>query len=518
MKRLEEFYEYLERRTVNQLELNEKKRGKRVFSTIHGYVKVDPIELTIIDSFFLQRLRSVFHLGLAHLVYPETRHSRFDHSIGVFHLAKEALKSFEEKGLVDECIRKNIPMAALLHDCGHFPLSHLTERTFNLNHKMRSANIVLGRDETINFLWKKNKGENSYKILREYLNDKGYEPELIARWISPSTISINNGRLKPYEDFSLICGVVDVDKMDYLSRDAFFSGTPYGFVDIKRIMQALTIIDKKGKKCLGVEEKALESVIHFIIGGELDYDAIACHHTVRIAESMLSTALLLAAEKLELEELKKFITYMGIMSDDDLLYALELISEETKDTLIGEIVRRIRYRRLFKSVQIKSVDIGATDLMRTIYDYIEDILGGDEIPGRLILYLTEQDIKEMTNINLQLKKGFVIIDFKDMPAKTSKDYETYALRKIEREFYVLKRTGETLPLTEVSFEDINPQDLLSRYIRLAASILFIGYGEDRDELETLKKDHDGLCLLLNSAVKRMLEINGKMRLVKKISL
>jgi len=169
----------------------------------------------VIDSSLMQRLRYIRQLGPCYYVYPGAEHTRFQHSLGVFWLAKKSLSFLEEKGFeVDEELKENIFMAALTHDLGHSPFSHALEGTIlPLSHEEMSIKAV------------------------EVLESRG----LIDRHQLKGVVSIiSKSHEKPFS-YQLISSQLDCDRLDYLRRDAFYTGVSYGEVDVNRILVSILI-------------------------------------------------------------------------------------------------------------------------------------------------------------------------------------------------------------------------------------------------------------------------------------
>jgi HD superfamily phosphohydrolase len=229
-------------------------------------IRLDRSALRIIDSPAFQRLRHVRQLGLAYLVYPGATHTRFDHALGVHHLARRALGLLAERGELDgveplEC--RLIPCAALLHDIGHYPFSHALEE-LDESRVPQDHEEVAGR-----FLHE----PEVAGVLREIAPDA---PERIERLIRGRSDSPLQG---------LVSGSLDLDKIDYLNRDAFFCGVPYGAVDVDRLLHALTLVrdPETGAWEVGVHEKGLSALESLLFAKYQMFRNVYWHHAVRAA-------------------------------------------------------------------------------------------------------------------------------------------------------------------------------------------------------------------------------------------
>lgn len=222
---------------------------KIIQDTIHGSIKFEDWIVKIIDTPQFQRLRRIKQLGFAYLVYPGANHTRFEHSIGTAHLA---LKIKERIDLDDYVI-----VAALLHDIAHPPFSHSSEallEKFMINH------------EDIKFAVK---GE-----LKDVLDELGFKISKIAKIVS--------GKEK-----SIVSGDVDVDRMDYLVRDSYYTGVAYGIVDLERLINKMKFEDE-----IIIEEGGLKAVESLLISRYLMYSTVYYHHVCRIAKRMYEKAML----------------------------------------------------------------------------------------------------------------------------------------------------------------------------------------------------------------------------------
>src|SRR6476661_10509544 len=182
-------------------------------------IAVDPLAMRLVDTPAFQRLRYVRQLGLAFLVYPGATHTRFEHALGTYHLARRALALLEEQSefqAIDPLDCSLIRVAALLHDIGHYPFSHALEEIGAMHHEAVARPLICD-------------GEVA-EVLRRELGAGA--PEQIVALIRGESDSPLQG---------LISGSIDLDKLDYLRRDAFMCGVSYGEIDVDRLINALTL-------------------------------------------------------------------------------------------------------------------------------------------------------------------------------------------------------------------------------------------------------------------------------------
>ena len=272
--------------------------------SVHDYISVEGVALDLLDTSAVQRLRHIKQLSTVRLVYPSANHTRFEHSLGVYHLADRALEHLEVEGARAEQARA----AALLHDVGHGPYGHQTEDVI-LRH------TGTHHDEVYDLL---GSGE-----LAEVLESRGLDPDRVADLID------GRGELG-----QLISGELDVDRMDYLVRDAHHTGVPYGTIDHGRLVRALRLVDGE----LVLAEGNVQTAEGMLVARALMNATVYRHHVSRIAGSMLERAcedLLAASDGPDIETFRR-------MADHDLLAALV---ETDATERMGE---RLRDRNLYK--------------------------------------------------------------------------------------------------------------------------------------------------------------------------
>lgn len=229
---------------------------KIINDPVHGFITIDhPLLLDIIAHPYYQRLRRIYQMAFAHLVYPGAVHTRLHHSLGAYHLMCNALSELKGKGFpITPEEELGAKIAILLHDIGHGPFSHALE-----NHLIRNI-----EHETISLL------------IMKTLND-----EFNGNLQTAIDIFTDNYP-KPFLH-QLISGQLDVDRMDYLTRDSFFTGVAEGVIGYDRIIKMLTVNDGE----LMVEEKGIYSIEKFLVSRRLMYWQVYLHKTVLSAEMML---------------------------------------------------------------------------------------------------------------------------------------------------------------------------------------------------------------------------------------
>ena len=229
-------------------------------------IRVDELTLALVDTDVVQRLRYVRQLGWTYLVYPGATHTRFEHALGTHHLSRRtlALLSEAEHGSsIGEAEQAIVRSAALLHDVGHYPFSHALEEIGALHHEDVARPLIT-------------EGKVA-SLLTESLGAEA--PGLVFDLISGRSKSRLQG---------LISGSLDLDKIEYLKRDAFMCGVPYGEIDVDRLTNSLVLVDdpETGIRSIGVREKALSALESLLFAKYQMYRNVYWHHAVRSATAM----------------------------------------------------------------------------------------------------------------------------------------------------------------------------------------------------------------------------------------
>ena len=228
---------------------------KIINDPIYGFVKVEKgLIHELVEHPFFQRLRRISQLGLSYLVYPGAHHSRFHHAIGCLHLMNKAIDQLRKKGhKITEKEAEAVCIAILLHDIGHGPFSHALEKRFvSINHESLSVLFM--------------------QRLNEQFNGK-----------LSLAIQIFKNEYKKKFLYQLVSGQLDMDRLDYLKRDSFYSGVQEGVIGTERIINMLNVVEDN----LVVEEKGIYSIEKFLIARRLMYWQVYLHKTVVSAENML---------------------------------------------------------------------------------------------------------------------------------------------------------------------------------------------------------------------------------------
>lgn len=229
---------------------------KIINDPVYGFITIDhPLILQIISHPVYQRLRNIHQMAFAHLVYPGAVHSRLHHSLGAYHLMCNALNELKSKGVeISATEELGAKIAILLHDVGHGPFSHALENELikDVHHEAISILIM--------------------QVLNEEFNGQ-----------LQTAIDIFTNNYSKRFLYQLVSGQLDVDRMDYLIRDSFFTGVAEGVIGYDRIIKMLAVQDGD----LMVEEKAIYSIEKFLVSRRLMYWQVYLHKTVLSSEMML---------------------------------------------------------------------------------------------------------------------------------------------------------------------------------------------------------------------------------------
>jgi hypothetical protein len=397
---------------------------KVIRDPIHGYIELDPLTLSIIDSPQMQRLRRLSQLGLSNLVYPGANHSRFEHSLGVMHLATMLTGKIDS--VTDE-EKEELRVAALLHDVGHGPYSHVTENLTKLYTRQHH--------EDVHEILKK--GE-----LGEILSDNGLNPANIEDHIQGKT---DLGKILNSE--------IDVDRMDYLVRDSHYTGVAFGLVDHVRLINEMKFYENN----LVVNAGGVKAAESLLVSRFLMHPSVYYHHVSRIAETMFTRAVddLIQKKSLNPFELRK-------MDDSGLL---EMIRND--DGYAGELAHRLDNRKLYKRalyVGFDEVGEGVLKHRKNIKRVEAEIASEVGIDAESVLIDIPKnpeiaEMKALVKINnkmLRLDEASHVVstleqahrDNWKMGVYTPKEHRE-AVGKAAKNFFEVKRTTKQFRLTEI---------------------------------------------------------------------
>jgi hypothetical protein len=370
---------------------------------IYGYIRLSDVEKTIIDTLAVQRLRRIRQLAGAEYVYPAANHTRFEHVLGTMYLAGVVAENLPVNLSKEE--RQKVRLAALLHDVGHAPFSHLFEpllvKYLNRNHEAVSTWIIAD------------------SALTDVISSLGFDPKELSE-LAVGKLSRTN---KPFLN-QIISSSFDVDKMDFIVRDSYHTGAGYGSVDVFRLIYTMDVVHGN----LAADITALPTLESLILARLESFRAIYFHRACRAVQMMLLKALENAKEDLEILKVKTADEYLewddygiwsklhtnprsrGIIKALSERRLLKCAYEKTfyaRDELVSSVFTKENVRlKLEEEIAVKArvptsdVDIDVPSLPSVPYHYAMEI-GPNDIPifsktrsGEKI----PQNISELSNV------------------------------------------------------------------------------------------------------------------------
>ena len=384
--------------------MNKNKVSKILNDPVYGFITLNRgILLDLIDHPYFQRLSRIKQLGLTYLVYPGAHHTRFHHAVGAAYLMKQALSTFKELGVnIQREEERGALIAILLHDIGHGPYSHALEHSFlsGVSHENVSEIFMRKLDEQYN-------GELSLAI-RIFRNE--YHKKFLHQLVSSQ---------------------LDMDRLDYLKRDSFFTGVSEGVVSNQRIIKMFDIVDDE----ILIKEKGIYSIEKFIVARRLMYWQVYLHKTVLSAEFLLAKIisrareLLCNGEKLFVtSELNMFLTkniskseleqevYLNAfasLDDNDIMTCIK-VWMKSKDIVLSRLASMLIERKLLKvKISNTSFDDEQVNEIRKIH---QKELGMND---HEIKYFVFQE--QMINNAYDPRKDTIKIKYKDGTVKDITD-------------------------------------------------------------------------------------------------
>ena len=403
---------------MNRIEIS-----KILNDPVYGFITLNKgILLNIVDHPYFQRLGRIKQLGLTYLVYPGAHHTRFHHAIGAAHLMEQAVQTLKENGItISNDEKMAVILAILLHDIGHGPFSHALENSFvrGINHEeiskffMHSLNHNFGGDLTLAI---------------EIFNDQ-YPKRFLH---------------------DLVSSQLDMDRLDYLKRDSFFTGVSEGVVSNQRIIKMFSVVNDE----IVIKEKGIYSIEKFIVARRLMYWQVYLHKTVLSAEFLLAKILERARELLNsgsnlftVPNLKYFLTksitkdnvsqveflnHFSKIDDYDILTCIKVWTEDN-DKVISKLSEMLINRKLLK-VKISAKKFSDEEIDK-IFKRNQKSLG---FSNNEMQYFVFQ--KEMENNAYDPRKDEIKILFNDGSlkdiTKASDNLNISALSKAVKKYYL----------------------------------------------------------------------------------
>lgn len=327
-----------------------KLNDNKVFrDAIHNYIHVDqPVLLELINSKEMQRLRRIKQLGGTHQVYQSAEHSRFCHSLGVYFIVRKMIFNSEIGDYINDYDKLTVMCAALLHDLGHGPFSHCFENAFGLNHEEYTIKII-------------NDDSEVHSILESFEPGFSKKVSSVIAKTHPNKILIQ-----------MISSQLDADRMDYLLRDSYFTGTTYGHFDLYRILRVIKVFNNK----IVYKASGVQAIENYILARYHMYWQVYYHPTSRSYEQLLISIFRRMKDlyldgydfgdirylKPFLEEKVDVLSYIKL-DENIVLYYFRLLSEG-KDKILADLCNRFLNRKLFlyhdlnnKAEKVKIMDL-----------------------------------------------------------------------------------------------------------------------------------------------------------------
>ncbi len=333
------------------------------------FIELDDLALRVVSHPYFQRMRRIKHLGLAHYVYPGATHTRFSHMLGAYHLATKFLRSLKRKGYGIDRYYDPVRMAALLHDVGHTSLSHALEFTILPFRHERMGRAII---------------------------DLKFR-EVMGNYLTDEVLALYDGKREPFAR-EMVESQMDVDRLDYLRRDAYYCGVDYGLVDVERIVQTSELYELPQGRTLVIVEKGMFAVESYIIARYLMYWSVYYHKTNLSFQALLFSLFKrvrdVAGDVWIPEPLKRVMEASSpeeavddfYRVDDPLIFYTMHVWSEGEDPVLADLSRRILNRERFKAIEIRGNFI-------EVYEKLADIcesVGRD--PRYYIIERTPKDV------------------------------------------------------------------------------------------------------------------------------
>ena len=386
-----------------------KKTHLDIIDPIHDFVRVNSNELKIIDTPIFQRLRRIRQLSGAHLIYPGAQHTRFEHSLGVMHIASMAGHALNEKGIVSSDNIQNLRFAGLLHDIGHGPFSHLFEE---LLQKRKISHEDIGRDIILK------------TQIGDLISANGFNKKFITE------LAFGDSKFQFMNE--IISGALSADIMDYLLRDGYFTGAEHAKIDHNRLTYSLDVYKNK----LALEKSALVNFETMMISRYQMFKAVYFHKTVRAGEVMLLESMYLAEEELGLSS-TSLNEYLKLTDEVILSKLLNLPERNSKLRIAKKIATDYLNRNLFKSVFEVSVT------------------------GNAITKKRMQSIREEVSKKSKVDINEIFVDSSNTPS-----IPLSPSKKESKSIIILERDGVKTTAKEMPISDIRLVSVMSGFMKI----------------------------------------------------
>ena len=364
---------------------------------VHGYVNITEAEKHLIDSYPVQRLHRLRQLAGSEFVYPGANHTRFEHSVGVMHLAGKLAENQNLSHLLSEDDIQMVRMASLLHDVGHGPFSHIFEHLL------------------VKFLNKTHEDMTRWLIqeseLRDIISGVGYNSDEVGK------LAVGELR-RPGKAFldQFIQSSVDIDKLDFVVRDTYHTGAEYGYVDIFRLIHMMDVLGEN----LAVDVGALSALESFVLARLESFRSIYFHRVGRAAQIMLVSAMEAAKDELGLVEFDSPEDYLALTD-----YTVWTKLRECKNS--RGIMKNLERRNLLKCAYDRTFHV--KDKM------VPSIFSVDEV---------REQVRNKIASEAGVEPQTIVIDVPTVPSVPY--HHSDLLEPMEIPVFSKTRTGEKIPL------------------------------------------------------------------------
>lgn len=327
-----------------------KMRQYEIRDPIHGFIELLKKEVDLINTGTFQRLRRIRQLAMAFLVYPGTLHTRFDHSIGVMHIAGRICDQLKQLGSITDGDSERIRLAALLHDIGHGPFSHVSEHLLD-RFSPNQANVGSALEKI------------HEKVTVDIINKDSEISAILTSEEREFAVEMIQG--KATRDFrrDIVSSDLDADKMDYLLRDSYFAGVKYGEYDLDKIVESCRVHTEGDESYLAISDQGIYALEQLLLARHHMTQQVYRHRVRSISDAMIVRGIELAIQEgnqelkqlYQYDETPEFIKNYTEYHDERLIDILKKCNEEKA----CKIFERLYQRKLFKMIgelQLKDVD------------------------------------------------------------------------------------------------------------------------------------------------------------------
>lgn len=321
---------------------------REIRDPVHGFIYRSSVEEEIIDTPLFQRLRKIKQLALASMVYPGALHTRFDHSLGVMHLAGR----LSARLLRDDDIetKRIVRFAALLHDVGHGPFSHVSESIVDKFYDKKKVTLTADKEKIHEII--------TYELI---LHDDDLN-KLLGERLQEQIVGVLKGEWGERILKDIISGPLDADKQDYLLRDSYFCGVKYGIYDIERLIDTIDAQRDMDERVLAISADGVHTLEQFVLAKYYMTTQVYRHKIRLITDAMIIRAIELGITKDKIDYLCKLYTYDGSteflkewLKWNDEVLVTTICSDQTPEGYCKHIFQRLTERKLFKRIFTKRI-------------------------------------------------------------------------------------------------------------------------------------------------------------------